>query len=72
MSVNYIDDNITYSGQKAIFTLKATPKTTTTNLKMLDVNVSYHGRRGKVKQLSRFNYISSNLGAMILNKRVWK
>jgi len=60
MSVNYIDDNITYNGQKA------------TNLKMLDINVSYQGRRGKVKQLSGFNYISSNLGAVILNKRVWK
>lgn len=72
MSVNYIDDNITYNGQKAVFTLKATPKTITTNLKMLDINVSYQGRRGKVKQLSGFNYISSNLGAVILNKRVWK
>jgi len=70
--VNYIDDNITYDGQKAIFTLNATPKSTTTNLKMLDINVSYRGRRGKVRQLSQFSYISSNIGATILHERVWK
>ncbi len=72
VEVNYIDDNITYSGQKAILRLDNMPAIGTTNLKMIDVNISYQGKRGKVKHISGFNYVSANIGQITLNKRVWK
>ena len=70
--VNYIDDKIIYDGQKASFVLNKTSETNTTNLKYIDINISYQGKRGKVKQISSFDYISANIGQAILNKRVWK
>ncbi len=72
VSVNYISDSVIYSGQKATFILNDTPKSNSTNIKMVDVNISYHGKRGAIKQISGFNYISSNIGQITLNKRVWK
>ncbi|MFK5882464.1 MAG: prepilin-type N-terminal cleavage/methylation domain-containing protein [Sulfurospirillum sp.] len=72
VEVDYIDDNITYNGQKAVFALNSTPVSGTTNLKMVDVNISYQGKRGKIKHISGFNYVSSNIGQITLNKRVWK
>ncbi len=72
VGVKYIDDNISYSGQKAVFILNDSPKNNTTNLKMVDVNISYQGKRGKIRQISDFYYISSNIGQITLNKRVWK
>ncbi len=72
VEVNYIDDNIVYSGQKSKLVLNSTSASHTTNLKNIDINVSYHGKRGNVKQLSKFNYVSANIGQAVLNKRVWK
>jgi len=72
VKANYIDDNIVYNNQKASFILNKSPKNNTTNLKMVDVNISYQGKRGKARQISSFNYISSNIGQVTLNKRVWK
>ncbi len=72
VEVDYVPDSISYSGQKALFELSSTAVSGTTNLKMVDVNISYHGKRGKVKQISSFNYISANIGQATLNKRVWK
>jgi len=72
INIKYIPDSVSYSGQKAIFTLSDTLEPNSTNIKMVDVNISYQGKRGAIKQISGFNYISSNIGQMILNKRVWK
>ncbi len=73
VEVNYIDDNITYDGQKAQFVLDDTPISgNTTNLKMVHVDISYHGKRGGVKHISKFNYVSANIGQASLNRRVWR
>ncbi len=76
VKVRYIDDNITYdySNQNAIIDLNSTTISTTgtTNLKYIDINVTYQGNRGtKGRQLTQFNYTSANIGQMILRKRYW-
>lgn len=72
VKVSYIDDNITYSGNKANITLSSSPVNHTTNLKMVDLNITYEGKRGKKgSQISQFSYVSSNIGKIMLNKRVW-
>ncbi len=72
VGVVYISDNNIKRGQKTSFILSKVPVANSTNLKMVDVNISYQGKRGKIKQISSFNYISANIGQVILNKRVWK
>lgn len=76
VEVEYIEDNITYDypNQKATITIVKDNSFTasTTNLKYVDINVSYKGKRGNPKQLTQFNYTSANIGQMILNKRVWQ
>ncbi len=72
VGVKYIPDSVVYSGQKAIFDLNDTNQSNSTNIKMVDVNISYQGKRGKIKQISGFNYISTNVGQIILGKRVWR
>lgn len=73
VKVAYIKDDITYTNQTAtIFIDKETVITPTTNIKYVDINVSYQGKRGAPKQLTQFNYTSANIGQMILNKRIWQ
>lgn len=72
VEVDYISDSIAYNGQKASLILNKTPVANTTNLKYIDVNISYQGKRGKAKHISSFNYVSANIGQATLNKRVWK
>jgi len=72
IEVSYIDDNITYTGNKAAITLSPSPVSHTTNLKMVDLNITYEGKRGKKgSQISQFSYVSSNIGKIAINKRVW-
>jgi len=74
VAVKYIDDNISYNNKTATINLnKNINPSGTTNLKYVDINVSYQGNRGaKGKQLTQFNYTSANIGQMILHKRVWQ
>ncbi len=73
VEVKYIDDNISYLSNKAIIVLKPYLRPYTTNLKMVDLNITYQGKRGKTGgQISQFSYVSSNIGQVLLNKRVWK
>lgn len=74
VDVKYIAEAIAYTAQRAIVTMnKEANINGTSNLKYVDVNVSYQGKRGeKGKQLTQFNYTSANIGQMIINKRVWK
>ncbi len=73
VKVKYIDDTITYNNQKnATIILNKTAISDTTNLKYIDINVTYQGNRGtKGRQLTQFNYTSANIGQMILRKRYW-
>ena len=72
IKVSYIDDNITYTGNKANIALSLSPISHTTNLKMVDLNITYEGIRGKKgRQISQFSYVSSNIGKIAINKRVW-
>ena len=73
VKVKYIKDDISYTGQTATITIdKDSPHAETTNLKYIDINVTYQGKRGKKgKQLTQFNYTSANIGQMSINKRPW-
>jgi len=74
VEVKYINDDINYTNQTAVINIdKGSSISGTTNLKYVDINVTYQGNRGKKgKQLTQFNYTSANIGQMILHKRVWK
>ncbi len=72
VKVGYIDDNITFSNQKAFINLTDTKESNSTNLKLVDLNITYEGKRGvKGSQIAQFNYISSNIGQIYINKRIW-
>jgi len=71
-NVTYITDDYAYTGQKITIDLNtSTISPTSTNLKKLNLTVNYAGKRGKPRQLTQFEYISSNIGQMILHKRTW-
>lgn len=70
--VVYFEDSFTRNGTKITFDLSNNSETnSSTNLKKLNIIVHYAGKRGASRQLTQFNYVSSNLGQMILNKRSW-
>jgi len=77
ISVCYVDDNnsvldYNYSkGSVYIDLNKTASEANSTNLKKIDMIVSYSGERGKKRVLARFNYISANLGLIEINKREW-
>ncbi len=71
-TVKYLSDNYSYAGSKMVIDLNlSSPSTLSTNLKKLDITVYYAGKRGEQRQLTQFDYVSSNIGQMILNKRSW-
>ena len=71
--VNYIKDDISYTNQKATISLQSLPDfNMTTNLKKIKSDIYYSGKRGKIRHLSQFSYISANIGQLIINKRAWK
>lgn len=73
VKVKYIDDTIVYSNQEAIIDLNSSEAGDTTNLKFIDLNISYQGQRGtKGVQISQFNYTAANIGKIIFYKRVWQ
>jgi len=72
-TVYYIDDNIiTYNNQIATINLNSSKVNHTTNLKYIDVNISYGGARGGPRPLSQFNYTSANIGKMKFYRRMWR
>lgn len=73
VEVKYISDKIDYStSQRAIINLSKIPETSTTNLKLVDVNVTYQGKRGASDTpITQFSYVSANIGKFFLAKRTW-
>jgi len=73
VEVKYISDTIDYSiPQRAIVVLNKTGVTPTTNLKLVDVNVTYQGKRGtSYTPITQFSYVSTNIGKFFLAKRTW-
>ena len=71
-TVIYLQDNYTQVGKKITFDLNSSLSSVpSTNLKKLDIKVWYTGKRGEERELTQFNYVSSNIGQMTLNKRSW-
>ena len=71
--VVYLTDNFTQNGTKITFDLSNESNTSSsTNFKKLDITVHYAGKRGADRQLTQFGYVSSNIGQVKINKRVWK
>ncbi len=64
---NYIDSN----GSVVINLSKLQPSTHSTNLKELNLTVYYSGKRGNIRKISNFSYISANIGQIYINKRSW-
>ena len=75
ITVNYADDDssiFAYNNKKVNIDLnKSTSSSNPTNLKHIETKVLYHGKRGKVRMLAKFNYTSANIGLVTINKRVW-
>lgn len=73
VEVKYIADNITYVGQNANIGLSTTSVPTSTNLKMVDMNITYAGNKASQvgKTISQFTYVSSNIGKFFIGKRTW-
>jgi hypothetical protein len=77
ISVSYIlDDNnsvfVTNGSNMVVDLNKSNNALTTTNLKNITIIVNYSGKRGKVRRLTQFDYVSANIGQMIFYKREWK
>ena len=74
VKVTYIDDILMYFNQEVNITLtKESNATKSTNLKLVHLNITYQGKRGKQdKQISQFYYTSANIGKMIFHKREWR
>lgn len=73
-SVNYMAATFTYNYTNASVTIDLNASAdinTSSNLKRFNIVVNYAGRRGS-RRISQFNYVSSNIGQMILNKRDWQ
>jgi len=75
VSVRYLNENISYNNKRASIYIdyeNVLDDNNRTNLKYVDTNITYQGKRGKQgRALTQFKYISSNIGQMILNKRTW-
>ena len=71
-TVVYLNDNYAQAGTTITFDLNSSSVVATrTNLKKLDIKVWYAGKRGEERELTQFNYVSSNIGQMTLSKRSW-
>ena len=74
ITAKYIKDTIGYSGQKASIILdkNSTGIIPPTNLKLVDVNVTYQGKRGASgTPITQFSYVSANIGKFFIAKRTW-
>lgn len=80
VKVRYVDDSsptivYDYPNKKATidFTHNAVPPIGSSNLKKVDVNVSYQGKKTSEHNttITQFSYLSSNIGKFFLSKRAW-
>lgn len=80
VKVAYVDDMAPtivydYPNKKATidFTQNAVPPLGTSNLKKVDVNVSYQGKKTAEHNttITQFSYLSANIGKFFLSKRAW-
>ena len=72
VEVKYISDKIDYFPQRAIINLSKAGVSPTSNLKLVDVNVTYQGKRGASDTpITQFSYVSANIGKFFLAKRTW-
>ncbi len=73
LEVSYIADTILYTAQNAKIELKKTSLPTSTNLKMVEMNITYAGNKSSLqgKTISQINYISSNIGKSFIGKQIW-
>ena len=75
--VSYIDDkNIIrydYGNQSATVSLDANISTTSTNIKAIDINITYQGKKvtKRGKSISQFKYHATNIGQTYVRKRMW-
>ena len=76
----YLEDSapnvvLDYATQKAIVDLSqhGTTPTGSTNLKKVDINVTYQGKKTAEHNTSitQFSYVSANIGKIFLSKKVW-
>ena len=74
-SVDYLSDDTTVfsvSGTTMSIDLsKSSTSSSSTNIKKLTMTVAYKGSRGKEKNITSFNYYSTNIGQLSLNSENW-
>ncbi|MDD2383681.1 MAG: hypothetical protein PHN18_05780 [Sulfurospirillaceae bacterium] len=73
VDVKYIADTFAYSGQNAKITLNNNAILTSTNLKYIDINISYQGNKTALhgNTISQFSFVSANIGKFFISKRAW-
>ena len=75
--VNYTSDESTvfgydYANKSATISLdKTSDKNSSANLKILNLDVYYSGKRGNIRKIANFSYVSSNIGQVLIKKRSW-
>jgi len=71
--ITYINDTIIYSGGEASVTLNSTPFLTSTNLKKIDLMLTYSGSKSVQygETISQFSFTSANIGKFYIGKRTW-
>ncbi len=75
--VNYTSDEGTvfgydYANKSATISLdKTSDKNSSANLKILNLDVYYSGKRGNIRKIANFSYVSSNIGQVLIKKRSW-
>jgi len=75
--VNYASDDVgafayDYLNKSVtIYLDKISDKNSSTNLKILNLDVYYSGKRGKIRKIANFSYVSSNIGQILIKKRSW-
>ena len=73
VNAKYIADTFTYNGQNATIFLNTTDMFQSTNIKYLDINITYQGKKAAFRgtAISQFAFASANIGKFFIYKRAW-
>ncbi len=73
VNAKYIADTFIYNGQNATIALNSTAMPPSTNIKYIDINITYQGNKTAFQgtAISQFAFASANIGKFFISKRVW-
>lgn len=73
VNAKYIADTFIYNGQNATIALNSTTILPSTNIKYIDINITYQGKKMALQgtAISQFAFASANIGKFFISKRAW-